>query len=70
MNQKDVKNQNSEMTSVYHLVDQTFINKFPKGQRAFMLEVYYEFYKLYCEQKKRTILPLDNFIKNARRREI
>ncbi len=60
----------NEMSYVYHLVDQEFINKFPEPQRAFMLMVYYSLYCDYCNKLGIKKLSMEVFIKNARRRKI
>lgn len=57
-------------TDIYHLVDESFISRFDSLQSSFMKNYYYDFYKLYCIQNKRSPLSENDFFNNMRRRKI
>lgn len=38
--------------SIYHIVDENFLNKFNSNQKIFMENLYYSYYLNYCKNNK------------------
>lgn len=62
----DSKSENS----IYHIVDEDFLNGFDKSQQNYMKNFYYSFYYSYCISRKIKTISKKLFFKNMRRRKI
>ena len=56
--------------SIYHIVDENFLNKFNSNQKIFMENLYYSYYLNYCKNNKINPKNKNTFFTNMRKQKI